>query len=54
MSDYTTFCERYGLDPESEESRAQYREAQEALAALRRAAAGAEAREAIDKAKEER
>ena len=51
MTDYKTFCDRYGLDPDSQEAREQYREATKQLEILRAAAARAEAQEAIAKAK---
>ena len=52
MSDYLAFCEHYRLDPESEGARLEYAEAVAALQALYGASAEAEAREAIDKAKQ--
>ena len=51
MSDYKTFCQHYDLDPMTPDARAQYREYQQARASLDVAAAKAETREAIDKAK---
>lgn len=51
--DYRGWCEAYGYDPDTEQARQDWAEAREALAALQRAAAGAEAREAIDKARGE-
>lgn len=51
MADYKTFCDRYSLNPESQETRDQYREAMAAREALYSAAAYAEAREAITEAK---
>jgi hypothetical protein len=51
MADYKTFCDRYGLDPDSQEAREQYREATAQLAILQTAAARAEAQEAITKAR---
>ena len=51
MADYKTFCDRYGLDPDSQEAREQYREATKQLEILHAAAALTEAQEAIVKAK---
>ena len=51
MADYRSFCDRYGLDPDSREAREQYREAVAARKALYSAAAYAETQEAITEAK---
>jgi len=45
MTDYKTFCAHYSLDPETEEARAQYEEAQRQLDLLERAASRYEATE---------
>lgn len=50
MTTYREFCQRYELDPETEEARAQYWEAQRQLDLLERAAARHEARVAIERA----
>ena len=52
MTDFKRFCERYDLDPSSQEARDQYAEARENLAALHSAAAWAATSEAIEKAKQ--
>ena len=52
MTDYKTFCERYQLDPSLSSSKLEYEEARKNLETLHRAAAKAEAQEAIDKAKQ--
>ena len=51
MTDYRTFCKRYGLDPASDDAQRQYREAQDNLRALYSVAAKDETAEAIDRAK---
>ena len=51
MTDFETFCDRYGLDPGSQEARKQYHDAVERLKRLHAAAARAETQEAIAKAK---
>ena len=51
MTDYETFCERWQLDPSLSSSKLEYEEARKAMEALQRAAAKAEAAEAIEKAK---
>ena len=50
MTDYTTFCERYGYNPDTDEARQAYREAWANLNALYGAAAKAETSEAIERA----
>ena len=42
--DYSAFCARYNLDPETEDARAQFEEAQRQLEILERAAARQEAK----------
>ena len=54
MTSFKDFCERYGLDPRSQEARDQYAEALENLKALYGAAAKAENAEAVDRAKAEK
>ena len=49
--DYAAWCRHYGYDPEAEETRREWQEAREALAALQRIDARHEAQEAIEKAK---
>ena len=51
MTDYKQFCKRYGLDPATDDARAQYRAAQDNLRALYSVAAKDETGEAIDRAK---
>ncbi len=34
MTDYKTWCQHYGYDPDSPDARREYQEAQDALAAL--------------------
>ena len=51
MTDYKQFCKRYGLDPATDDARAQYRAAQDALRALYSVAAKDETAEAINRAK---
>ena len=51
MTDYETFCRRYQLDPSLSSSKLEYEEATKAMEALQRAAAKAEAAEALDKAR---
>ena len=53
MTDFKRFCERYGLDPASQEAREQYDQAQANLRALYGAASKAETDEAISKARNE-
>ena len=50
MTDFKTFCERYGYNPDTDEARQAYREAWANLNALYGAAAQAEASEAITRA----
>ena len=52
MTDYETFCRSHQLDPSLSSSKLEYEEARKALEALHKAAAKAEAQEAIDKAKQ--
>ena len=51
MADYETFCDRYGLDPGSQEAREQYHEATKQLEILHATAARTETHKAIAKAK---
>ena len=51
MTSFKDFCERYGLDRNSDEARKAYREAQENLRALYSVASQAEAAEAVERAK---
>ena len=51
MTDYTTFCQHYDLDPATAYARQQYQQAQESLAILHSAAATQETEKAINRAK---
>ena len=51
MTDYTQFCKRYRLDPNTDDARRQYEEAQANLRALYSVAAKDEAQDAIDEAR---
>lgn len=48
-SHYRDFCRRYRLDPSTDEARAQYQQAQEALRTLYSVTSKEAAQEAIDK-----
>ena len=50
MASYKQFCERYRLDPTTQEARDQFDQAQANLRALYSASARDQAKEAIDKA----
>lgn len=52
MVNFHTWCRRYGYDPQTEEARRDYEEAQRQLDLLERAAARQEAKEAIRRAQE--
>lgn len=53
MTDYTQFCKKYRLNPNTDDARRQYEEAQASLRALYSVAAKNEAHDAINKAKED-
>ena len=52
MTDYTQFCKRYRLDPNTDDARRQYEEAQANLRALYSVTAKDEAQDVINKAKD--